>query len=217
MILNHALSATKDIITGLGWVERYGGVSFPVVKDMGGEDVGGEYRPIYKRFPISEGMSVADCWQGNGYQNLCPDSRYQNLLYWEVLSDATYRNHPHTPPKGTTFEGRVRLVYWLNLAKMGIAKADSHQSALIGLGLAGELIGKTYHPEVGVKLILSEPSLELKDSKRVFPYDYDFAHEAMMVYPYGFGAVQFKATIHATPNCVPDLVTGTAIQCVTEW
>lgn len=211
MIVNDALKATEATVTGLGWVERYGGVSFKVTKDMGGGDV-----PVYKTFPISETLVSADCFKNGKYKNLCPNSRYKNLLYWEVTSDA--RNaQSYAPPKGYAMQATVRLVYWLNLPKMGIRKVEDDQNGLWGLRLVSALADQTFSNRTGVSLELMNPRLILKDSRRIFPYDFDYAFDALMVYPHAFGAVEFDALVRVSPDCLTDAVTGVQIECIQEW
>lgn len=217
MIINDALRAVQPTITALPWVERYGGVSFPFRRDEGGTEVNDRYVPNYKNYPVSDTMTGADCTQTHKYKNLIPDHRYKNLLYWEVTSDGRYTVVPGTPTKGISVVGTARLVYWMNLAKHGIQRDDEHQIGLVGADLAGNLMGKTYQATDGVSMKIGKPTFLQRDPRKIFPYDYGKDFYAMLLYPYGFGAVSFEVTVHISPNCLPDITNGTAIDCITEW
>lgn len=229
MIINDALRAVAPTIAALPWVERYGGVSFPFRRDEGGTHVNDKYVPNYKTYPVSDTMTNADCIQGQKYKNLIPDKRYKNLLYWEVTSDAAYTVTDHTPPKGVSFRGTARLVYWMNFAKHGIAYDQANETyaefcarlALFSMAIEVDLINalnkKTFEAQTGVALRLDKPSIQRKDPRKIFPYDYGRDFEAVLLYPYGFGAISFDTTVHVSPNCLPDIVEGTAVNCITEW
>lgn len=202
MLLENALKATSSTITALGWVERYGGVSFPYKMDVSDGE-----KPLYKTIPATASLN-SDCIQRGNYKQLFPDQRYRNLLYWEVKSELRPANKQH--PKGAGFSGSARLVYWLNLPKMGL----NEDASLVEVILANALIGRKMPVMDGMALELSSPTFAVKDARRIFPYDYGRAHDAFMLKPFSFGAIDFIANVQITPACLPDLVQGMPIKCI---
>lgn len=218
MIINQALEFVYPTILNLGWVDRYGGVAFPFTRDEGGVEVNDRYVPNNKTYMVGNTMTNERAVMG-GYNNLIPDSRYTNLLYWEVVSEGRYVTNNRTPAKGFSVASRARLVFWLNFAKMGMTKeenAEGLNEGIIGANLADALTGDYDFMEGGL-LQLSNPTFEQKDANRIFPADYGTAIEAYKLYPYGYGALTFDAAAHINPACMPPVITRVPIKCVTEW
>ena len=211
MIINEALRATAATLNSLNWIDQYGGVAIPLRRDEGGTEVNGKHVPLYRTYPVSEDLTAEECWGKQHYRRLIPNAQYRNLLYWEVTTPAKPIAHRQTPPKGYTVQGAARLVYWLNLPALGIGREEGYQLGSVGLALAHRLAAP-YLVRRGVKLVLEDPTFEQTDAARIFPYDYDF-NQALLLYPYGFGAVSFTCTVHVRPDCLPALNFGPPISC----
>ncbi|MTB53016.1 hypothetical protein [Lewinella sp. W8] len=192
-------------------MERYGGISRPVkIPLQGAQDV-----PIYRTYPIRQGISDSECYQQNGYLELVPDERYLNLTYMEVLrpmaevTGQTYGNFQ--------FRGRVRLVFWLNLPKMGV-----HIDNIVGYaGIAARDIIAALSGDgpdnAGGRYMYSNFSVLTSDMSVFSRYDYGPDADALMLYPFDFGAVDFDVDYLFSQNCVSPLAVGAPIECVQEW
>ena len=209
-MLELTLVPLKDELTALPWVERYGGIARPLRIYTEGTET-------YKLYPIRKGLTHDQCHRQARYTDLIPDSRYANLLYSEIQQHPTERPSTVKGRNMVMMESKVRLVYWLNLAKMGKTQDGSEVTAgRIGKELISTLIGMAKLTDgstveyLGFTNIVSDPAI-------FSPYDYPQSIGALMLYPYDFGAVDFTVRHHFTGGCDTPMALETPIECVTDW
>lgn len=223
-----AIQGLKDKISNLPYVEHYGGLSFPIEKvDVIGEGVSA--RSIKKVFPVMSTLTGFDCWNKGKYQNLVPNTKYKSLFYWEVLDDMKQIPNAHGAGyKAVTFSGSARLVYWLNLALMG-ASAGSLLSEygnytlgpLVQGNLISELEGKRFGLNSGAlqgtSISLKKAGVVVKDARIFSRYSYGNDISALLMYPYDFGAIDFKIEMTMPRSCIADVTELAPLNCITEW
>lgn len=104
----------KGLLTNMDYVERLGGVVMPVTQEVVNE----EGVPTRYVFPITCDAEGTACVESGKYFDMLPNDAYKSVLYFEdrtgVAFGAWQRKYNEQ-----TFRGVVRLVGWLNLAKMG--------------------------------------------------------------------------------------------------
>jgi len=206
--------ALRSTITGINFVERYGGIVRPVSQVREGE----EGRTFVDTFPVSRYVSVADCFDNGMQRDLIPDEAYKSVAYWEQRGSSTI-----TPggPKGLQWNisQTLRLVVWLNFAKIGLTDYDTTDElelyAIKQLhGLHGDIntaLGYKFGFRVsGFETIQREP-------RTIFaPYSYSDKEWAFS-WPYGFFAVDFNVNVELAAGCIVAPTLGDEITCITTW
>lgn len=218
-----AISAVKGKLTGLGIIDRYGGLSIPVQKT---EQVA-EGKYVTKIYPIREGVDARSCFTNGRYEDLMPDERYKNLVYWEEISGMTEFAPPQNQDRGAKFlylRGQARLIYWLNLPKMG---HDSSVYRSVGDAFAWTMIDAATNGHFridsgsfeGATVRFSSPVQSVRDLSIFSRYSYDPGTlRQFMLYPFDFGAVTFQVEMVVPKSCVQGYTAfSEPIECQTEW
>lgn len=219
-----AISALKPTITAMPWVERYGGVAIRLAKT---ETFDG--REIRRYFPVSSDLTDAQCWQQGRYLDLVPNAKRRSILYWEVVTDTQDVNTPISGLYRSTqgarsvkvyyLRARARLVYWLNLKKLGLAPDNSQldhtlsASEVVALSLINALEKGNFQIDGAGAVQLSEPVIKPKSPEIFDRYTYGSDVEKFMLYPYDYGAVEFTVNITVPKSCISDFVTGSELSC----
>ncbi|MEL6803856.1 MAG: hypothetical protein AAFO91_08765, partial [Bacteroidota bacterium] len=157
------------------------------------------------------------CIAENRMYDLVPNDAYANLLYFEQLEDL--RQARTESSRSMKFAGRVRLVYWLNLPKMGVQQANQMevQSAVSSVLTAVLDDNFPINQPFPSRIEYSSFSI-VKSSEEIFKnYSYDANMSAMLLYPYDFGAIDFMASIDFNKSCINEFNLGPQIDCVTGW
>jgi len=197
-------------ITTLPFVERYGGVAYPLTSQFPGEP------NVLKTFPVSTYLSANSCFQQDKYKNLIPDDRYKSLSYLEGLINPA-RISFDGPKKGVVIMAQtIRFVCWLNLPKLGfdnLARVSDFAVKAIDT-LSGEF-AFTYQGTQG--------RLSVKNSRTLFDrqlifgqYSY-FDKQQIFMYPYAFFALEMEVTAQVGRKCIDDITYPDPINCITQW
>ena len=210
-ILEQALRST---ITGLNFIERYGGIVRPVTRmGMGEED-----KPYSDVFPVSCYVSEADCFDGSRERDLVPNEAYKSVAYWEPITGSSIIE---SGPRGNQWmiTLSMRFACWLNFAKLGMN--DCHATDLIELYLI-----KQVHAQHGQVKTISGYTFRVdvagfrsvqRAANVVFaPYTYAGQQWAFS-WPYGFFAVDFQFKLQLAAGCITAPVLGDEISCITTW
>jgi len=218
-----AISAASTALTGLGVVDRYGGLCIPVTftqeVDQG--------RLTRKVFPVREGVNADTCYNKGKYEDLVPADHYKNLVYWEELAGMAEATPPSSLKLSRSYvylRGSARMVYWLNLPKMG-ASNDAYRT--IGDQFAWAMIealrdgfNVASGAFTGTQVRFDSARQNPRDVSIFSKYSYDAETVGKYVlYPYDFGAIDFEVTMIVPRRCVSAnaLALGAELECVTEW
>lgn len=214
-MIHHIVSPINTVITGLPYVGKYGGIVNTATRLVQvGEDANGI--PIYKReaYPIACGVSAQQCWETGRYQDLIPDDSFRSIFYLEQIDGVRYDGIETLP--GHTFHKfteRLRLVGWLNLAKLGIS--DCAGSTAIELDLVKNLHLKLKAIEDPIKIFKLEcqvVNIEPKHKNPFEKYSYDEQAE-MWLYPYDYVSLILEVRFSLHENCIDDFEPGVSIDC----
>lgn len=207
-----AIQPAKEIIEALSWTERYGGVARTIEIPQEAAD----NRVINKTYPVRKDLSADQCFRQNRYMELVPDSLYKSLVYFEQLGD--FKQQKGGPARSVIFAGRVRLVYWLNYQKQGVEDDGSH---LVSGHVAAQLVKSLETNKVitapfsgnvqydNFSIVESTPAIFSK-------YSYDQNVQALLFYPYDYGAIDFDVLFMYGKDCLNDLPFGAEIDCI-QW
>lgn len=179
----------KSNIEDLDFVDKIAGLTSPAlmtIKDENGNEV-------IKRFPIACCTSVEDCKQGS-YNDLCPDSRYKSVIYFEdggvsfVRYEGNFRHYQST----------LRLVCWLNVAMIqGDCCSDGISCTLSSKVITQIIRALPKHPEHHSPFInvYSEITDQLIRSSSIFnQYTYNEKQTQYLLYPYDYFALNIRTT-----------------------
>lgn len=194
MITTIAEALALELKTTLSWLETTAGVAKPVTYSVPGAPS--------KVMPVACG---SNCVEGDRYSSLVPDSALKSLLYFEdygtILKEKDTRRYD--------CEATLRLVCWLNLAKLGIddctlsALAVSHVISAVPLQLA---VGQPYEH------VLLKVVEQLPKSPAIFSrYTYNEKQLQYLMWPYDYFALVIKAKFIFIRGCELPIITGDEI------
>ena len=209
-----AIVGTADPDSGLGFIERYGGLVRPLRYNE--RDGDGNVYPI--AYPVS--CLIADsCTDPGIYKGLTPDDRYKSVAYFERRGDGVQSFGTPTQ-NDMTFRLPLRFVVWLNFKKLGIEGCPS----ILPYAMA---FVKALHVQnlTATDTSISQParvhirSWGWPDQRAdvIFaPYSYAVKEQYFMP-PYGFFAVDLVAELMVNIGCfvAPDV--QTEIDCITTF
>ena len=210
-MLQAIIEAIKSKITGLSYVERFGGLV--KVAEQVNEGENGEL--IVKRFPVVHSISDIDCWSRSRYLDLVPNDKRASIYYFEDVSGLRFVNSEQRETI-LNFKGMIRLVAWLNLGKLGI-DADSHPLATDYFILdAIKVLTSKYQPTSGAlynAAIKVTPYGIPRRGREIFDkYTYD-KYIPLTMYPYDAFAIEFEIDLTVNKNCFTPPTIGAEITC----
>lgn len=205
----------RSTITGLNFVERYGGIVRPVTVERAGRD-GNRFSDVY---PVSRYANLKTCFDtGDNLDDLIPDDRYKSIAYWEQ------RSNVDVVPGGAKDQYwraavDLRLVVWLNLYRLGLTNyADTDKMELQALKEVRNLAGTQIVDGVYRFAIHSvNPRPVIREPRNVFaPYSYN-EKEWAFHFPYSFFAVDFTFNLMFAAGCIQAVELGEESECITTW
>lgn len=216
-----AISAVSGTLTNLGIIDRYGGLSIPVTF---AQEVA-EGRIVRKVYPVREGVNADTCYNRGKYEDLVPADHYKNLVYWEELSGMVKTTPPASlglPRNYVYLRGSARLVYWLNLPKMG-KNHDVYRT--VGDQFAWSLIDALCGSFTIASGVFTNTTVKFENARQhtrnvsIFSkYSYNLEDLGKYVlYPHDFGAIDFDVTMIVPKRCIEPLTLETPIECLTQW
>lgn len=206
-----AAEAARTAIEGMCWVERYGGLAIPVSRpiQIGTMlDENNNEQPVIdiETFPVTYGMSAAECWEKGGYKSLHPDSKYKSLLYFEQLGNMRLEGDTRRGayPVSSFWTGSIRLVAWLNLQKLTATKDIKDGASNAVYSLVEALNYKSFSLTQGVykdsNVTFKNPSMLPKDFETIFgKYSYQIK-DPLYFWPHDFFAVDWEVEVR--PGCL---------------
>lgn len=217
-MLNLALSAIKSTLEGIEvdanpLIEKYGGLVFPITipQEVGRTD-GGESVLKEKTFPVSCGVTFADCVNNRRYQELVPNSKYRSISYWEQTGDATMDTSlARNAHKGglLVYDIPARLVFWGDIRKINVndnGSDDCTVVAPVSLAIQKALNRRGGFPITGyenARVDLSFLGQERKDVGSVFgKYTYGKEVSNFMLYPYDFFSLRYNVRLWVSRSCL---------------
>lgn len=200
--MNYAIATILNTyLTTLPFSDRMAGVVKAVTFVTGTSE-----RPVKKTIPVDCGVSQADCMDGK-YQDLVPNSKYKSISYFEDggvrLVSINERDY--------AFQANLRLVYWINLKKVG--KTDCNVSALAVTNVLNKLPQSPFNSGIYSRMRI-KVSQELVKSAAIFSkYTYDEAVTQYLMYPFDYFALDLTVDFLINKSCIIDWENGTPLIC----
>lgn len=200
-------------VAALGWIERMGGLARPISLAQEQGDAMGQVT-----YPVATKMSAQDCANRTQLNQLVPDGRKKSLVYFEQLGSMQVLSRTR---KHTQITGRARLVHWANMQLLGIPKSEhattpSKMDASLIYALSAGTVKQADETDSNIYTVeYNDLEVVQKDARIFGAYSYkELQVEAMLLYPYTFGAIDFKISLTVSDACFNELVTAEPLTCI---
>lgn len=213
--MTHTIAeAIKSLILPLGFCERFGGLAVPFEVFNGKQTI---------RLPVTFGVDGQQCYESGKLFDLSPNDRYRSVMFFEDQTGTTVTREG----KGYySFAGTLRLLAWLNLAKLGHQEggyySDLVSATVINTLLAGDrTIPVTADPEETFPMegaIVQVDTVRILRKERGLFSRYTAAEwQRAFVYPFDFFALDIDARLIVGRNCFTAADVGEEVTCITEY
>lgn len=118
-MLSTAANALKKIIKDLPFVETIAGMTF-----VGSRVISEGNRQISCTFPVACGVDDQNCFQVGHFEPIRPSVNKKSIIYFEDNGGMRPARGKNLAKGTIAFTGSMRLVAWLNYAKMGLSIED---------------------------------------------------------------------------------------------
>lgn len=188
----------RDRIEALSFVDKIAGLVRVVEKVREGAKV-----------IVPVGIEVTDPLQceESTLLSLVPDKRYTTIVYFEDRGCTPVK----TRTRGTTWTSHIRLVCWVNTAKLN---GDQLAGDKIQQRFIGAIAGSMYNsgPFLGIKHRME--GIPAKGAAIFNQYTYDQSARPYLMHPYDAFAIDIATEFRIKPGC-EDQVDVTDVNCWT--
>lgn len=185
----------KDRISAFTYVDRLAGM----VRSVSREQAGGEAITIPVAIGVEDPLACGD----SSVLDLVPDERYACMVYFEDKGLRAVK----TRTRGTSFESRMRLVCWVNTAKLN------------GDAYAGDRILQQFIASFPSGLYNDGPFIGIRHTVEAVPergkalfsaYTYPDAARQYLLYPFDAFAIELLTTLRVKPGCEEEVTAADA-------
>jgi len=203
--MNQAIAnIIKSHIEDLDFVDKIAGLV--ATQNMNIPDKDGV--KVQKSYPVACCVTADDCKNG-AYNDLCPDSKYKTVIYFEdggITFDRYVGNWKY-------YKSSLRLVCWINVAKILLDDCYTGAACTLSAHLIAEIIRHLpRHPQHHTELdyVYSEVTGQQIHSNSIFAnYTYNEKQTQYLMYPFDYFALnidtQFAICLSSTavydPSC----------------
>lgn len=199
-------------ISALDWVDLYGGMVQTInIRSGSTEAKDGSI----KRYPVSCDTNTKDCNNISVLQNLVPNDSRKSIIYWEEAQPMSDRG---MTKKGNFFyrkyEGKARVIVWLNLLKLGQTSCRAPIDAMLQLESILSIKGRLTGGSFDGNMFWSLPSSTVKhDIQTIFgKYDYDKLRNYYLT-PYDYFAIDVSFSLEQCLKKDNALITAPSLDC----
>lgn len=185
----------KDRISAFTYVDRLAGM----VRSVSREQAGGETITIPVAIGVEDPLACGD----STVLDLVPDERYACMVYFEDKGLRAVK----TRTRGTSFESRMRLVCWVNTAKLN---GDAYAGDRILQQFIASFPSGLYNdgPFIGVRHTVEAVP---ERGKALFSaYTYPEAARQYLLYPFDAFAIDLITTLRVKPGCEEEVTAADA-------
>jgi hypothetical protein len=201
MLITEALNLLTPSITALPWVDIFGGVVQRI--DVPTADANGN--TFYKSIPVACGATIQDC-KNQRYQPLNPDSNKYSVLFFEVTQPLSDLGSWSGDQNRRRLEGRARLIYWINAAKLGQTECNTAAKAmrsLLPIFYKDFRITDSNSPFYNSAIRFEFAGEAIKDSSIFGRYSFSDNKDGFLLYPYDYGAMDINIIINQALCDIP--------------
>lgn len=186
--MNQAIAnIIKSQIEDLSFVDKIAGLVTTVYMNITDEND----NKVQKSFPVACCTTAEDCKAG-AYNDLCPNSAYKTVIYFEdggVSFSRAAGNYKY-------YTSRLRLVCWINVAKLLLDECYNEDTCTISAALIAEIIRAL--PAFPVHydyfdFVYHEVTGQQVHSNSIFAgYTYNEKQTQFLMYPFDYFALDIE-------------------------
>lgn len=177
----------KDYIDDLDFVDKIAGLVSTTYLSIT-DDKGVK---VTKSFPISCTTTANDCKEGL-YNDLCPDSRYKTIIYFED-GGVTFNKHEGV---FKCFTSKLRLVCWINILKLEGEVCPSGDPCTASADIIKKILCALPTHPVNVSpfaTVFPVVTNQVIRSNAIFSqYSYNEKQTQYLMYPYDYFALEIS-------------------------
>lgn len=200
-------------LSELPFIERHAGL-VDVLRRAKIVGEGPDRKPVgWEVYPVAYGTSFDRCWEDGTYKALVPDTSLGGLAFFHDVGNGVQMTGVTGPKEGVLqFSFRVRLLVWLNLARLGIESGNVTPkiAPLICAKLYGrQLVDFNGGPEEQMfKTVKVTNVTQVARSPRMFE-PFTFAEEnrysALFLWPYDYAGFDISGSFDVPRTCLPEI------------
>lgn len=198
-------------IQALPFVGNYGGLVRVITQNKVIDEKTGATKRIV--FPVTCN-APSDCWKHGFHRAITPDSRNKSIFYFETVQEPAFVKYDGPKMNRLLYSGKIRLVGWLNLPKLGFEKDCSIDEGIFYADFMEMLPGRySIGGNFASSMVqIGEPSIVPKE--RVFSsYTYSDVSKNLL-YPYVYFALDFPLAISINKLCLVSPTIAAPVDCV---
>lgn len=186
----------KAKIVDLDFVDKIAGLVAPVYVDITDENGA----RVQKCYPVSCTTTAQDCKLG-AYNDLCPDSKYKTVIYFEDRGVSYDRREG----KLVFYKSNLRLVCWINAVKLESDWCADGTDCSFAADIIKEIVcALPEFPEnisPFVRVIPVVTSEEIRSNAIFSQYTYNEKQVQYLMYPYDYFALNIETEFAVCQNC----------------
>lgn len=196
--MNHAIAdILKARIIDLDFIDKIAGLIAPTYFD----DTDEGSAKVQKCFPISCTTTAQDCKLGL-YNDLCPDSKYKTVIYFEDRGVSFDRREG----KFIYYKSNLRLVCWINIEKINADCCQDGTDCSMSAELIKEIIcAMPEHPtniSPFAKVYPVITSQEIRSNSIFSQYTYNEKQTQYLLFPFDYFALNIETDFAVCQNCI---------------
>ncbi len=185
--MNQAIAdIIKSKISGLDFIDKIAGLTSVTYSNIKDGD-----KTVQKAYPIACCVTADDCKEGS-YNDLCPDSKYKTVIYFEDGGCKINRVEGNFQYWTST----LQLICWINVAKILGDDCKSGSQCTLSSHLIAEIIRELPEfpqhiaPFSHVKIYVDSQNIR---SNSIFSkYTYNEKQTQYLMYPYDYFSLDIK-------------------------
>lgn len=108
-MIDTTLNLFEEYITGLEWVERYGGLTKIVQRENDKAN-----------YPVSINANFLDCFENGIYAKMVPDDSVKSIVYFQQTSEVRFDEERRGSFVQQIYSGGAKMIVYINLPNLGV-------------------------------------------------------------------------------------------------
>ena len=193
---NTIANIIKAKIEDLDFVDKIAGLVSTVYMNITDENG----VKVQKAYPVACDVTAEDCKQG-AYNDLCPDSKYKTVIYFEDRGVSFDRREG----KFIYYKSNLRLVCWINIAKINSDCCHDGTDCSMSADIIKEIIcAMPEHPTNISPFAMVYPvitSQEIRSNSIFSQYTYNEKQTQYLLFPFDYFALNIETDFAVCQNC----------------
>lgn len=184
----------KDRISQFAYVEKLAGMVRVITREQPGGAI---------KIPVASNVDDTLACGDSSLRDMVPDQGYKTIVYFEDGGERRVQ----TRTRGISYESRLRLVCWVNTAKLN---GDAYAADKIMQQFASELHTGVYNdgPFIGVRHTVD--TVPIRGAGLFSAYTYPEGARQYLLHPFDAFALDIVTSYRIRPGCEDEVVIGDA-------